>query len=72
MAYKRLLLALPLVAQCEDSTGGTLKLTWSDCGDASTHAKVTGLTPDTITLGQMTTVSGTGTLDEAVTGGSFM
>lgn len=71
MAYKRLLLALPLVAQCEDSTGGTLKLTWSDCGDASTHAKVTGLTPDTITLGQMTTVSGTGTLDEAVTGGTF-
>jgi hypothetical protein len=70
-AYKTLLLALPLVALCVDSTGGTLKLTWSDCGDSSTHAKVTGLTPDTLTLGQLTTVSGTGTLDEAVTGGTF-
>merc|ERR1712232_330719 len=51
--------------------GGTPKLTWNDCGDSSTHAKVTGLSPDTITMGQTTTVTGTGTLDEQVTGGSF-
>merc|ERR1712232_478632 len=35
----------------------------------STHAKVTGLSPDTITMGQTNT--GTGTVDEQVTGGSF-
>merc|ERR1712050_689874 len=52
-------------------TGGTLKLNWKDCGDSSTHGKVTGLTPDTLTLGQKTTTTGTGTIDEAVTGGSF-
>merc|ERR1712232_430528 len=51
--------------------GGTLKLTWNDCGDSSTHAKVTGLSPDTITMGQTNTVTGTGTVDEQVTGGSF-
>lgn len=55
----------------ENSTGGTLKLTWSDCGDASTHGKATSLTPESLTLGQKTTVTGQGSLDEAVTGGTF-
>merc|ERR1712228_888131 len=54
-----------------EATGGTLKITWNDCGDASTHAKVTGLQPDTITMGKTNTVTGSGTCDEAVTGGSF-
>merc|ERR550525_806918 len=51
--------------------GGTLKLTWHDCGDASTHAKVTDLKPDAVVLGQKTTITGTGTVDEAVLGGTF-
>eukprot|EP00927_Polykrikos_kofoidii_P076919 TRINITY_DN73935_c0_g1_i1.p1 TRINITY_DN73935_c0_g1~~TRINITY_DN73935_c0_g1_i1.p1 ORF type:complete len:340 (+),score=63.08 TRINITY_DN73935_c0_g1_i1:78-1097(+) len=51
--------------------GGILKLTWKDCGDASTHGKVTGLTPDTLTLGTKTAVTGSGTVVEAVTDGSF-
>merc|ERR1712187_772334 len=28
-----------------------LALTWSDCGAASTHAKITGFTPSSLTLG---------------------
>eukprot|EP00929_Paragymnodinium_shiwhaense_P108396 TRINITY_DN74715_c0_g1_i1.p1 TRINITY_DN74715_c0_g1~~TRINITY_DN74715_c0_g1_i1.p1 ORF type:complete len:177 (+),score=34.41 TRINITY_DN74715_c0_g1_i1:77-607(+) len=53
-------------------TGGTLKLTWNDCGDASTKGKVTGFTPGTLTLGQKTTLTGSGSLTESVTGGSYV
>merc|ERR1719440_2551006 len=51
--------------------GGNLNLDWSDCGDSSTHAKVTGLVPTTLPIGTMTTVTGSGTTDEQVTAGSF-
>merc|ERR1712190_84443 len=50
--------------------GGTLKLSWSDCGDSSTHGKISGLAPDTLTLGTKTTVTGSGSVNEQVTGGS--
>merc|ERR1712050_484424 len=52
-------------------TGGTLKVTWKDCGTATTHAKINSFSPGTLTLGQKTTMTGTGSVDEAVTGGSF-
>jgi hypothetical protein len=48
-----------------------LKLTWSDCGDASTKAKITAFTPNSLTLGQSTTMTGTGQLSEDVTGATF-
>jgi len=51
--------------------GGTLKLNWKDCGDASTHGKVSGLKPETLTLGQKTTVTGSGNVNEQVTGGAL-
>lgn len=54
------------------SAGGTLKVSWKDCGGPSTHGSITGLTPETLTLGQNTTVTGAGKLDEGVTGGSFV
>jgi len=50
---------------------GEVAITWSDCGDANTHGKITGLVPTTLTLGKTTTVTGSGTVDEQVTGGSF-
>jgi hypothetical protein len=50
---------------------GTLTVTWDDCGDASTHAKITSVTPRSITLGQPTTIIGTGNLDEDVQGATF-
>merc|ERR1711998_711934 len=43
-----------------------LKLSWSDCGDASTKVKIASFTPSTLTLGQKTTMTGTGNLGEDV------
>jgi len=51
--------------------GGTLKLDWTDCGDSSYHAKVTALAPTSISIGDKTTVTGSGKVDESVTGGAF-
>lgn len=48
-----------------------LKLTWSDCGDSSTHIQITAFTPATVTTGQKTTMTGTGNLDEDVSAASF-
>jgi len=51
--------------------GGSLQLSYKDCGDASTHAKITGLTPSTATIGRKATITGTGELDEDITDGTF-
>merc|ERR1719502_2449151 len=51
--------------------GGSLKLTWSDCGDSSYHAKVKALSPTILPIGQKTTITGSGNVDEQVTGGAF-
>merc|ERR1719218_460451 len=48
-----------------------LKLTWSDCGDASTKAKITSFSPDHLTLGQTTTMVGTGTRSEDVSAATY-
>merc|ERR1712076_42189 len=48
-----------------------LKLAWTDCGDSSTHTKITAFTPSSITTGQTATMTGTGTLPEDVSGASF-
>jgi len=52
-------------------TGGTLDLTWKDCGDASTHGVIKGIDKSSISLGSDTTVTGSGTTDEAIEGGDF-
>jgi hypothetical protein len=51
--------------------GGTLKLEWKDCGDSSYHAKVKTVSPDTLKIGDKTTITGSGAVDEQVTGGTF-
>jgi hypothetical protein len=51
--------------------GGVLDISWADCGDASTHGKITGIDKSSITLGQETTVTGSGTTDEAISSGDF-
>merc|ERR1719409_2383571 len=48
-----------------------LKLSWSDCGDASTKVKIASFTPSTLTLGQKTTMTGTGNLGEDVADATF-
>merc|ERR1711920_459130 len=55
----------------EDAELTDLELSWSDCGGGATHAKITEFTPSSLTLGQKTTMTGTGQLDEAVTGATF-
>merc|ERR1711904_288273 len=54
-----------------DVEGGTLKLSYKDCGDASTHAKITGLSPTTATIGKKVTITGTGDLDTDVEDATF-
>ena len=51
--------------------GGTLDMTWEDCGGAGSHVKVTDVQPPKFPLGQTTTISGNGDLDEDQTGGTF-
>merc|ERR1719197_865620 len=51
--------------------GGNLNLKWTDCGDSSYHAKVKALSPTILPIGQKTTITGTGNVDEQVTGGAF-
>jgi len=51
------------------AAGGSLKLAFKDCGAA--HGKSTGLTPDTVPLGQKTALIGSGNIDEGVSGGTF-
>jgi len=53
------------------SAGGNLALTWKDCGDASTHAKVEHVQPSEVVIGQATTITGTGTTDKKVESGTF-
>merc|ERR1712072_1500271 len=53
------------------ASNAELKLTWTDCGDSSTHTKITGFTPSAITTGQKAKMTGTGNLDEDVSGATF-
>merc|ERR1719174_3199842 len=50
---------------------GVLKLTWHDCGDDNTFSKMVGLTPDTITPGQPTSITGTAILDREIFNATF-
>jgi hypothetical protein len=58
-------------AMASTASATELKLTWSDCGDASTKAKITSFSPDHLTLGQTTTMVGTGTVSEDVSAATY-
>lgn len=60
---------LALASVLATAEAGSLAVTWSDCG--ATHAKVTDLSPTTISTGTTVTVTGTGTVDEEVTTTKF-
>jgi len=53
------------------AAGGELALTWSDCGDASTHGKTTEIQPTSLVLGVDTAISGSGDVDKQISGGTF-
>jgi hypothetical protein len=50
---------------------GNIPLSYEDCGDASTHAKIAGLTPASVVPGQKTKITGSGNLDVDVSGATF-
>lgn len=58
-------------ASADVTQSTNINLGWSDCGDSSTHAKVTKLEPHSISTGKTTRVTGTGALDKDVTGATF-
>lgn len=58
-----------ILASLALAEGASLKLSYTDCGAA--HGKITGLTPDALPLGSKTTATGTGSVDEAVSAGTF-
>merc|ERR1712070_151440 len=49
------------------SGGGVLKVSWSSCDTASAHGRVSSVKPDFLTLGEKTTVAGSGSIDASVT-----
>merc|ERR1712125_121134 len=49
----------------------TLALSFQDCGDSSTDAKVTDVEPKSLPSGSTTVVTGSGTLKTDVTGGTY-
>merc|ERR1712072_1051592 len=61
----------PSLATQVEASASQLKLAWNDCGDSSTHTKITGFSPSAITTGQKATMIGTGNLDEDVSGATF-
>jgi cathepsin F len=60
-----------LLGAATASQGGKLKLTWTDCGDASTHGHIKSLSPQELTIGDKTSLVGKGSLDEAMDGVSY-
>jgi hypothetical protein len=49
------------------AAGGNIPLTWNDCSDETYKTKITSLTPDSLTIGTTTTITGTGHLLEDIT-----
>jgi len=61
----------PWVSDSLKTTGSRIKLTWADCGGGSTHGTIKDVEPTTISTGEDQTVTGTGSVDEDVAGGTF-
>jgi len=53
------------------ASASDLAITWTDCGDSTTHGKIADVEPKTLSLGTKTTVIGSGSIDEQVMGGTF-
>lgn len=64
-------LVVPALMPPVGASASQLKLAWNDCGDSSTHTKITSFSLSTITTGQKATMAGMGNLDEDVSGATF-
>jgi hypothetical protein len=63
--------AVATVASQEVEASKQLTVTWSDCGDSTTHVKVTSVTPGSLTLGSSTKFTGAGNLDQDISDATF-
>lgn len=63
-------MALKVVASVV-AVASAVDLKWTDCGDSSNHVKITDLQPTSVKVGGTTTLTGTGTLDQDESGGTF-
>merc|ERR1719329_1719546 len=59
------------LALCSSAAAGPINLLLTDCGDSDTKTHVTALNTTSIEQGTPTPIAGTGTLDVAVTDGTF-
>jgi len=55
----------------KSDANGDIPLTYEDCGDSETHAKITGLSPSSVTPGKLTKITGAGNLDKDIADGTF-
>jgi len=55
----------------QGDVNGAVSLSYKDCGDAGTHAKITGLTPSSVQVGRKTKITGKGLLDKDIADGTF-
>jgi len=53
------------------ASAATLGITFEDCGDSTTHGKISDLQPLSITSGVENSLTGSGSLDKSITGGAF-
>jgi len=53
------------------ASAATLGITFQDCGDSTTHGKISDLQPLSITSGVENSLTGSGSLDKSITGGAF-
>jgi hypothetical protein len=63
--------ALSLFAVAGAASAENVKLSYKDCGSSSTHAKINGLKPDTISVPGKASIVGSGNLDADQTSASF-
>jgi hypothetical protein len=55
----------------KSNQNGEVSLSYEDCGDSETHAKITGLSPSSVVMGRKTKITGTGILDKDIADGTF-
>jgi hypothetical protein len=63
--------ALALFTVVGAASAENVKLSYTDCGSSSTHAKITGLKPNTISVPGKASIVGSGSLDSDQTSASF-
>jgi len=62
---------MKVIAAALAASTTAVPLTWKDCGDASTHGRITDIAPLEIPIGATTNLVGKGTIDEDINSATF-